>query len=458
MIIEPADRGRDPDRRSRAIFGDRLRAVVAYGPQLDGDASAPLTCLALVSSLSLADLEALRHAARRAGRARASPRRSSCPRTSSAGRSTRFRSNTARSSARTPTLYGDNPFATRRHRDGGPAARLRDAGQEPPRAPARGVHRVARHARRPSASWCGRRRRRLPRCCGTSRASPTSIHVIARTPRVRAPDRRPRRTASSRRSWRSSGRPARRRPIRRASFRSIWRPWSSWRARSTRGRAWRATDASEATRHRTLCARVAPCWRSSRRRASCAGRSVRRAAGRAPRAHAAGQRLRRRHRSGERTGARRAHPLAAAGERRRRRRGHGADVQALRRHPRVRREDVREPRPRHRPEGQATTACSCCWPSTTAGCGSRSGYDLEQFITDGFAGETSREFMAPRVPEGRLRTRAWWPASRASSAASPKGGTSSLQGVPAPPPRPVSGASDSGGGIVLLDCSCCSSC
>jgi uncharacterized protein len=29
------------------------------------------------------------------------------------------------------------------------------------------------------------------------------------------------------------------------------------------------------------------------------------------------------------------------------------------------------------------------------------GYDLEQWITDGFAGETSREFMAPRFREGR---------------------------------------------------------
>jgi hypothetical protein len=41
----------------RSVFGDRLRAVVGYGPRLDGDESAPLTCLALVSSLSLTDLE-----------------------------------------------------------------------------------------------------------------------------------------------------------------------------------------------------------------------------------------------------------------------------------------------------------------------------------------------------------------------------------------------------------------
>jgi hypothetical protein len=39
------------------IFADRLRSVVAYGPQLDG-ADAPLTCLALVDTLTLADLDA----------------------------------------------------------------------------------------------------------------------------------------------------------------------------------------------------------------------------------------------------------------------------------------------------------------------------------------------------------------------------------------------------------------
>ena len=42
----------------RGIFGDRLRSVVAYGRQLEGDDAAPLTCLALVSSLAVPDLEA----------------------------------------------------------------------------------------------------------------------------------------------------------------------------------------------------------------------------------------------------------------------------------------------------------------------------------------------------------------------------------------------------------------
>jgi hypothetical protein len=42
----------------RRIFGERLRSVVAYGPHVDGDTEAPLTCLALVSALTLADLDA----------------------------------------------------------------------------------------------------------------------------------------------------------------------------------------------------------------------------------------------------------------------------------------------------------------------------------------------------------------------------------------------------------------
>lgn len=40
------------------IFAGRLRSVVAYGPRLDDDDDAPLTCLALVDSLGVADLEA----------------------------------------------------------------------------------------------------------------------------------------------------------------------------------------------------------------------------------------------------------------------------------------------------------------------------------------------------------------------------------------------------------------
>lgn len=41
----------------RSIFGQRLLAVVAYGAQLEGHGDAPLTSLALVSSLTVTDLE-----------------------------------------------------------------------------------------------------------------------------------------------------------------------------------------------------------------------------------------------------------------------------------------------------------------------------------------------------------------------------------------------------------------
>jgi hypothetical protein len=40
------------------VFAGRLRSVVAYGPHIDGDEEAPLTCLVLVESLGLSDLEA----------------------------------------------------------------------------------------------------------------------------------------------------------------------------------------------------------------------------------------------------------------------------------------------------------------------------------------------------------------------------------------------------------------
>jgi hypothetical protein len=49
----------------RNVFGDRLRSVVAYGPHVEGHNAAPLTCLALVSSLGVSDLDACaRHTAR----------------------------------------------------------------------------------------------------------------------------------------------------------------------------------------------------------------------------------------------------------------------------------------------------------------------------------------------------------------------------------------------------------
>jgi hypothetical protein len=45
----------------RAIFGQRLRSVVAYGPHVENggaDVAEPLSCLALVANLTMSDLEA----------------------------------------------------------------------------------------------------------------------------------------------------------------------------------------------------------------------------------------------------------------------------------------------------------------------------------------------------------------------------------------------------------------
>ena len=42
----------------RSVFGDRLISVAAYGPHLEGHTEAPITCLAIVATLTLADLEA----------------------------------------------------------------------------------------------------------------------------------------------------------------------------------------------------------------------------------------------------------------------------------------------------------------------------------------------------------------------------------------------------------------
>ena len=40
------------------VFAGRLRSVVAYGPHVEGNGQTPITCLALVDSLALSDLEA----------------------------------------------------------------------------------------------------------------------------------------------------------------------------------------------------------------------------------------------------------------------------------------------------------------------------------------------------------------------------------------------------------------
>src|SRR5688572_8868966 len=42
----------------RGIFSTRLRSLVVYGGQVDGADESPITCLALVDSIALSDLEA----------------------------------------------------------------------------------------------------------------------------------------------------------------------------------------------------------------------------------------------------------------------------------------------------------------------------------------------------------------------------------------------------------------
>jgi hypothetical protein len=42
----------------RHVFTGRFRCLVAYGPRVEGDEDAPLTCLALVDSLGMSDLDA----------------------------------------------------------------------------------------------------------------------------------------------------------------------------------------------------------------------------------------------------------------------------------------------------------------------------------------------------------------------------------------------------------------
>ena len=54
---QPAALGLVGDLRN--VFGDRLQSVVAYGPRVEGLDATPLTCLALVSGLGVADLESL---------------------------------------------------------------------------------------------------------------------------------------------------------------------------------------------------------------------------------------------------------------------------------------------------------------------------------------------------------------------------------------------------------------
>ena len=70
------------------------------------------------------------------------------------------------------------------------------------------------------------------------------------------------------------------------------------------------------------------------------------------------------------------------------------------------RADVRERRARHRTKGQGQRRADRRRASRNGRCEIEVGYDLEEFITDGFAGETIRDVMTPQFRERRLRPRA----------------------------------------------------
>ena len=96
----------------RNVFGDRLLAVVAYGPLIEGTANAPLTCLALVSNADRRRFAGVRAVRAAHGVERGWQRRSSCRPRSFCGRSTPSLSSTGRSSGPTKWCYGDNPFTS----------------------------------------------------------------------------------------------------------------------------------------------------------------------------------------------------------------------------------------------------------------------------------------------------------------------------------------------------------
>ena len=74
------------------------------------------------------------------------------------------------------------------------------------------------------------------------------------------------------------------------------------------------------------------------------------------------------------------------------------------------------------------------------------GYDLEQFITDGFAGETSRQYMAPEFRRGNYGAGLLAGTSRVIARIAEARGVT-LQGVRQPRPRDIGPA---GGGSSLL--------
>ena len=77
------------------------------------------------------------------------------------------------------------------------------------------------------------------------------------------------------------------------------------------------------------------------------------------------------------------------------------------------------------------------------------GYGLEEIVTDGYSGETSRQVMVPLLPAGRLRrrTRSRRDAARRPHRRSPSG---HARGVPRPAPTDVGAASIAMNEVILL--------
>ena len=77
------------------------------------------------------------------------------------------------------------------------------------------------------------------------------------------------------------------------------------------------------------------------------------------------------------------------------------------------------------------------------------GYDLEQFITDGFSGETSRQFMAPEFRSGNYGAGLLAGVDRIVSRIAEQRNVT-LQGVPRAPARARESQTGSGGSLMLL--------
>ncbi|MBM3778691.1 MAG: TPM domain-containing protein [Acidimicrobiia bacterium] len=76
------------------------------------------------------------------------------------------------------------------------------------------------------------------------------------------------------------------------------------------------------------------------------------------------------------------------------------------------------------------------------------GYDLESIVTDGFAGETSRQFMVPEFREGRYGTGLLAGVVRIAARIAERRGVT-LQGVPAARQPDVQPESDIGGALLI---------